>query len=467
MRTKYQDLIEQTFEWPQQEFSTEDSELLWHDIPVMEIIKQYGTPLKVTYLPKISEHIQKSKRMFNVAMAKVDYQGDYHFCYCTKSSHFQFVLEEALKNDIHLETSSAFDINLIETLEEEGRITKDQFIVCNGYKRAQYAENIARLINNGWTSVIPVLDNREELDLLMEQVNPENAHPVKVGIRIAAEEEPKFEFYTSRLGIGYKEVVPMYKNYIQNIPNVELKMLHFFINTGINDTAYYWNELNKAVRVYIQLKKICPTLDSLNIGGGFPIKNSLSYAYDYEYMAEEIISQIKQICKAEGIEEPHIFTEFGSYTVGESGATFYSILGEKKQNDREKWFMIDSSFMTTLPDAWAINKRFIMLAINNWDHDYERVLLGGLTCDSDDYYNSEQHSNAIFLPKIKNDTLQYIGFFNTGAYQESIAGYGGLQHCLIPAPKHVVISVDANGDWNTRLFAKEQSYKSMLKILGY
>jgi arginine decarboxylase len=467
MRTKYQDLIEQTFEWPQQEFSTEDSELLWHDIPVMEIIKQYGTPLKVTYLPKISEHIQKSKRMFNVAMAKVDYQGDYHFCYCTKSSHFQFVLEEALRNDIHLETSSAFDINLIETLEEEGRITKDQFIVCNGYKRAQYTENIARMINNGWTNVIPVMDNREELDLLMEQVNPDNANPVKVGIRIAAEEEPKFEFYTSRLGIGYKEVVPMYKNYIQNIPNVELKMLHFFINTGINDTAYYWNELNKAVRVYIQLKKICPTLDSLNIGGGFPIKNSLSYAYDYEYMAEEIISQIKQICKAEGIEEPHIFTEFGSYTVGESGATFYSILGEKKQNDREKWFMIDSSFMTTLPDAWAINKRFIMLAINNWDHDYERVLLGGLTCDSDDYYNSEQHSNAIFLPKLKNDTPQYIGFFNTGAYQESIAGYGGLQHCLIPAPKHVVISVDANGDWNTRLFAKEQSYKSMLKILGY
>lgn len=467
MRTKYQDLIEQTFEWPQQEFSTEDSELLWHGIPVMELIKQYGTPLKVSYVPKISEHIQKAKRMFNVAMAKVDYQGDYHFCYCTKSSHFQFVLDEALRNDIHLETSSAFDINLIETLEEEGRITKDQFVVCNGYKRAQYTENIARLINNGWTSVIPVLDNREELELLMEQVNPENAHPVKVGIRIAAEEEPKFEFYTSRLGIGYKEVVPMFKNYIQNIPNVELKMLHFFINTGINDTAYYWNELNKAVRVYIQLKKICPSLDSLNIGGGFPIKNSLSYAYDYEYMAEEIISQIKQICNAEGIEEPHIFTEFGSYTVGESGATFYSIMGEKKQNDREKWYMIDSSFMTTLPDAWAINKRFIMLAINNWDHDYERVLLGGLTCDSDDYYNSEQHSNAIFLPKLKADTPQYIGFFNTGAYQESIAGYGGIQHCLIPAPKHVVISRDANGDWNTRLFAKEQSYKSMLKILGY
>jgi arginine decarboxylase len=129
--------------------------------------------------------------------------------------------------------------------------------------------------------------------------------------------------------------------------------------------------------------------------------------------------------------------------------------------------MIDSSFMTTLPDAWAINKRFVMMAINRWESNYERVLLGGLTCDSDDYYNSEQHSNAIFLPKLDKEEPLYIGFFNTGAYQESISGYGGIQHCLIPAPKHVVIDRDADGEWFTRLFAKEQSYKSMLKILGY
>ncbi len=138
MKNKYVDLIEQTFDFPQEEFFVEDDQLHWHDIPLMELIKQYGTPLKVTYLPKITQNIQRAKRMFNVAMAKVDYQGDYHYCYCTKSSHFQFVMEEALKNNIHLETSSAFDINLIEALEEEGKINKNQFVVCNGYKRAQY-----------------------------------------------------------------------------------------------------------------------------------------------------------------------------------------------------------------------------------------------------------------------------------------------------------------------------------------
>lgn len=463
MKNKYEDLIQQTFEWPQEEFKVVDDVLYFHDINMMDIIKQYGTPLKITYLPKISHQIQKAKRMFNVAIAKAGYNASYNYCYCTKSSHFSFVLEEVLKNEVYLETSSAFDINIVESLYEQNLIDKDKTIVCNGFKRGQYIDNIARLINEGFKNVIPVIDNINEFDELIQKTKKH----ISIGIRIASEEEPKFEFYTSRLGIGYQDIIPFYKNHVTKSKNVTLKMLHFFINTGIADTAYYWSELNKCVNVYCELKKICPSLDSLNIGGGFPIKNKLDFNYDYEYMAEEIIAQIKSICESYGVDEPHIYTEFGSFTVGESGATLFSILDQKKQNDREAWNMIDGSFMTTLPDCWAINKKFILLAINNWSGENERVFLGGLTCDSDDYYNSESHANAIYMPKYNPEVPQYIGFFHTGAYQESIAGYGGIQHCLLPAPKHVIIYKDDDGEICTRLFAKEQSYKSMLKILGY
>jgi arginine decarboxylase len=463
MKVKYLDLIEQTFDFPTSEFEVVDNELNFHEIPLMDIIKQYGTPLKISYLPKISEQIQKAKRWFNVAMAKADYNGNYTYCYCTKSSHFSFVLQEALKNDIHIETSSAFDIHIVEQMLEEGLLSKETYIICNGFKRPQYIENIINLINRGFENTIPVLDNLFELDKFSKGIRKK----VKLGIRIASEEEPKFEFYTSRLGIRYNDIISYYQEKIQHNNKFVLKMLHFFINTGIRDTAYYWNELTKCVNIYCELKKICPELDSLNIGGGFPVKNSLSFDYDYEYMAEEIISQIKIICNQNNVPEPDIFTEFGSFTVGESGAVLYSIIDQKRQNDRESWNMIDSSFMTTLPDTWALNQRFILLAVNNWDYEYERVFLGGLTCDSMDYYNSEAHSNAIFLPKMRQGTPQYIGLFHTGAYQESIGGYGGIQHCLIPAPKHIIIDRDAEGEYYTKLFAKEQSYKSMLKVLGY
>ncbi len=463
MNTKYKDLIEQTFDFPQEEFHTKHEELFFHDINLMELIKQYGTPLKFTYLPKISENIIKAQKWFNNAIEKLNYKGSYNYSYCTKSSHFRYVLEEALLNDIHIETSSAFDIDIVKSLKKQGKLKDSAFVLCNGFKRDQYIANIVNLIEGGHKNCIPIIDNYEELNLLLDETKSK----LNIGIRIASEEEPKFEFYTSRLGIGYKNIVSFYEKEIANNPQVALKMLHFFINTGIKDNSYYWNELLKCLKVYTQLKKVCPSLNSLNIGGGFPIKNSLAFEYDYQYMIEEIVNQIKTACDEEGVDTPNIFTEFGSFTVGESGGALYEVLYQKKQNDREKWNMINSSFITTLPDSWAINKRFIMLPVNKWNHNYERVLLGGLTCDSDDYYNSEQHVNAIYLPEYEKNNPLYIGFFNTGAYQESIGGFGGLQHCLIPHPKHILITKNQNGEIITQLFKEQQKSTELLSILGY
>lgn len=463
MRTRYIDLIDQTFDFPQNEFNLREDRLFFHGIDLMRLINEYGTPLKFNYLPQISNNIQRAKGWFREAINNLGYSGKYHYSYCTKSNHFSFVLDEVMKNDVHIETSSAFDIDIVLKLIEEGKFEKGKFVICNGYKPKLYLDNMIKLMNLDHVQVIPVVDNTDELNQLLSRTDRE----INIGIRIASEEEPKFEFYTSRLGIRYREIVPFYKAILQENPRVKVKMLHFFINTGINDTAYYWNELTKCLRIYSDLKKLCPELDSLNIGGGFPIKKSLAFDFDYAYMVREILTQVKRVCTDNDIPEPNIVTEFGSFTVGESGGAIFSILHQKQQNDREKWNMIDSSFMTNLPDTWAINQRFIMLPINRWNDDYERVLLGGLTCDSDDYYNSEQHSNAIYLPKFDKNKELFIGFFNTGAYQETIGGFGGLKHCLIPEPKHILINRDEDGKITTSMFSQEQTAMDYLQILGY
>jgi arginine decarboxylase len=463
MKNQYADLVNQTFDYPSKEFRTENNELYFHDMRVMDLVEKYGTPLKFTYLPKISENIQRCKGWFQEAMEKVDYQGKYVYCYCTKSSHFSHVVTEALKNDIYLEASSMYDLDIFKHLVDKGLIEKHHHISCNGYKPEGYINRLASLVNDGYTGVVPIVDNFDEIERITSQVTK----PIKIGIRIATEEEPKFEFYTSRLGIRYKDIVPLYLEQIKALDNVKLDMLHFFVNTGIRDTAYYWNELHKCLRVYTQLKKVCPDLKSLNIGGGFPIKTSLAFEFDYAYLAEEIISQVKQTCDEAGVPVPDIYTEFGSFTVGESGGAIYNILGQKQQNEKEKWNMIDSSFMTTLPDAWAINRRFVMFPLNRWNTEYERVFLGGITCDSDDYYNSEQHINAIYLPKFSQKDPLYIGFFHTGAYQETVGGFGGLQHCLIPCPKHIIIDRDESGTVTHSVFAEEQQGEQVLGLLGY
>lgn len=462
MKTRYIDLIEQTFDFPKDEFKFVNDQLTWNDLPLMEIIQKHGTPLRITYLPKIGEKIDQARAHFAKAFKEHDYQGTYEYFYCTKSNHFSYVIDQVTAKGVSLETSSAYDIEIIELLMERGKLARTATILCNGYKDERYIRNIGRLKNSG-VNVIPIIDNMGELAMLDEVIKG----PCDIGIRIAAEEAPKFEFYTSRLGIGYKDIIPFYMRNISKQKKFRLKLMHFFINTGISDSAYYWNELGKCVNVYCDLKKLCPTLDTLDIGGGLPTKNSLNYSFDVEYMITEIVGRIKDICDENDVREPNIFSEFGSFTVADSGATFFSIHGQKKQNEKERWNMIDGSFMTTLPDTWAINKRFLMLPINNWNDEYERVFLGGMTCDSDDYYNSEQHVNAIYLPKYREDRKQYLGFFNTGAYQDSLGGFGGIQHCLIPKPKHVLIDRLPDGTLTDRVFAEVQSAERMMELLGY
>lgn len=463
MKNKYRDLIEQTFEFPQPEFDLKKDQLLFRGLDLMALIEEYGTPLRFTYLNSIGEQIDECRDWFNSAMAKNNYTGSYHYCYCTKSSHFNFVLEECAKHNAHIETSSAFDIDIVIALFKKGLFNENTYVLCNGFKTEEYILKIKELIELGFDRIIPIIDNFREFELLDEYIDT----PLEIGIRIASEEDPKFEFYTSRLGIGYTDVVPFYKWKIRDHKKFKLSMLHFFVNTGIRDNAYYWNELRKFVNVYTDLIKNGADVRYLDIGGGFPVKNSLAFEFDYEYMVEEIVLQIKSGAESVNADHPDIFTEFGSFTVAESGGMIFEIIDQKKQNDRERWNMIDGSFMTSLPDSWAINKRFIMLPINRWNDKYERVFLGGLTCDSDDYYNSEQHVNAIYLPEFRKNKPLYVGFFNCGAYQESISGYGGIKHCLIPSAKHVLINKDEEGNYHHNVFRKEQKSEEMLKILGY
>jgi arginine decarboxylase len=286
---------------------------------------------------------------------------------------------------------------------------------------------------------------------------------------MAINEESQSAYYTSRLGIRHTEIVEFYKTQIAKRSNLNFKMLHFFVDSGIKDSLYYWGEFKKALKLFVELKKQCPNLDSLNLGGGFPIRNNLGFEYNYEYMINEIVTNIKDACNKENVREPDIYTEFGRYTVGESGAIIFQVLEQKQQNDTETWYIIDNSLMNTIPDAWSIYEKFILLPVNKWNNEYRRVNIGGISCDHSDYYNSEDFNQEVLLPTYSDKEKEplYLGFFHTGAYQDSISGYGGIKHCLIPSPKHIIIDRNEKGDFIDYVYRNEQSADEMFKILGY
>ncbi len=466
MKNTYFDLIDQSYYFPQESFDLRDGYLTFQGVSLKYLINKYGTPFRFFYLPKIGDQIKKARNLFNRAIRKYNYSGTYNYCYCTKCNHFSHVVTEALKYNVNLETSSAFDIDLIINLYNDKKIDKNRTIVLNGYKTDDYIHKIIKLQNLGFSNCIVVLDSINELKRIDNILTDST---LKIGIRMSINEEPQSAYYTSRLGIRDVEIVKFYKQHIKNNPKFELKMLHFFVDSGIKDSLYYWGEFQKAMKVYVNLKKECNNLEAFNIGGGFPIRNHLGFDYQYEVIINDIISNIKAICAQEEISEPDIYTEFGKYTVGESGAIIFEVLEQKQQNDTELWYIINNSLMNTIPDAWSIHEKFILLPINKWENEYKRVNIGGISCDHSDYYNSEDLNQEVLLPAYSSKEKEplYIGFFHTGAYQDSISGYGGIKHCLIPSPKHVIIDRDEKGNIIDYVYRNEQSANDMFKILGY
>jgi arginine decarboxylase len=466
MKNSYFDLIEQTYYFPQEGFDLREGNLTFHGVSLKHLIEKHGTPFRFIYLPKIGDQIKKARNLFNRAIRKHQYRGNYYFCYCTKCNHFYHVIKEALKHKVNLETSSEFDIDLILNLYQKGKLSTDRLIVHNGIKTEEYLRKILTLQDSGFENSIIILDSTDELDRLLK-LNP--AHVVKIGLRMAITEEAQSAYYTSRLGIPPDDIIDFFKTRIRDNDKVELNMLHFFVDSGIKDTLYYWGEFQKALQLYVELKKESKKLTAFNLGGGFPVRNHLGFEYSYEYMINEIILNIKEACVKEKVKEPDIFTEFGRFTVGEAGAIIFKVLEQKQQNDTETWYIINNSLMNTIPDAWSMHEKFILLPVNKWDNEYGRVNIGGISCDHSDYYNSEDLNQEVLLPRYKTGDKEplYLGFFHTGAYQDSISGYGGIKHCLIPAPKHVIIDRDSKGNIVDHVYREEQSVSEMFNILGY
>jgi len=63
MNNTYTSLVNQTFHFPQEGFEVDEKGYLeFNGLDLKSLIEKHGTPLKLTYLPKIGMQIKKAKK---------------------------------------------------------------------------------------------------------------------------------------------------------------------------------------------------------------------------------------------------------------------------------------------------------------------------------------------------------------------------------------------------------------------
>ncbi|MDQ1150785.1 arginine decarboxylase [Sphingobacterium zeae] len=443
------------------EFNVKDGRLFYRDIDLFRLAKEYGTPLRFTFLPSITDQIKAMDNFFTTVIAQTGYRGTYTYYYCTKSSHFRHVLKKAMELNIGIEISSEYDIALIEALMREGSITTRIKVICNGYKTPRYQDGIISLIEMGSCNVLPIIDSKSELQHYINNLS--HLKEIQIGIRLNLS---FLHFYPheSRFGLSPQDIRTLFNTAIKTNNFLKFTTLHFFNEKGMAENDSYWDVLEEVVKFYCEMRRVNCDLTTLDIGGGMPFRNNPGTNFDIILFVHRIVTTIQYVCRQEGVPEPDIITEFGKYTVSEATTTIFKI-HEKKRGTLINWAIIDGSFITHLPDTWAIRQEYPVLPINNLDQEQSPFVLGGLTCDSADIYPNSEKREFINLPN--GDAEQFIAFFHTGAYQEALSGFGGVSHCMIPDPKHILIDKDNDGNLAIKVFSERQKSKNLLRILGY
>lgn len=432
---------------------SKDGDLVVHEgnyqYNIRELAEKYGTPLKIMLPYIIEQRVEDLMDLFDDCLREYAYKGQFYYHYPMKvNQNREFVLP-LISEGANIETTSANELWVVKRLWEQHRFNSRIKVICNGPKTEQYLALIAELKGNG-LDIVPIIEDLSELEAL-EKFRGQVGVRVDLDVKVDSKWDKKIE----RFGLSIDDLYSLGK--IKN-----LTILHYHVGSEIEREADIFRSLKKAMEVYAELKKKNPSLDTLDIGGGFPGNYHGRKMYTVRSVVRRIVQSLEKFCREREIQPPNIICEWGSYVVAPSQLTVFSILNEKRipKASAKHWYVIDGSFQTHMLDTWSIHRQWHIVPVNNAQNKkLTRTWLAGLSCDSDDKYTAG--GSYILLPRVEDcepGERQYIAFLDTGNYQDGFTNH----HCLNASPMKVICQ---NGDVN--VIRRRETAEDVGKLFGW
>jgi arginine decarboxylase len=140
----------------------------------------------------------------------------------------------------------------------------------------------------------------------------------------------------------------------------------------------------------------------------------------------------------------------------------YEELKKLDENIQEK-YLLNFSVFQSLPDYWGIDQEFPIMPITHLDKKPTRsASLWDITCDSDGELPFDI-KKPLYLHDVNlNKEDYFIGFFNVGAYQDTL----GMKHNLFSHPTEVNV-VFKNGEVVLEKILESQKIIDILEDIDY
>lgn len=414
---------------------------------IHELVKKYGAPLEIVFPFIIEARVRKLIDIFNAYIKLNDYKGKFFYHYPMKvNQNREFVLP-LISEGANLETSSANELWIVKRLWEQEKFNAKIRVLCNGPKTERYLNLIDELDKRGLI-ITPIIEEEREMEFF-KKYKGEVGIRVNPNVKVPSHWDKRFNHF------GFTEDELLHLGKVRN-----LAVLSYHISSQIEKMDGLTGPLRRIVKLYAKMREKNPQLDTINIGGGGAVPYEKKRMYTGKAAAQWIVKTLKQECQRLEVKEPNLICEWGRYVAAPAQISIFKVINEKPVEEglRKKWYIIEGSFISDLPDTWAIHQKWHIIPVNNMNQKrMQQVWLSGSSCDSDDRYTAG--GGYLLLPKLEEDNGgQYLAVFDTGAYQDSLANH----HCMISSPAKIVVQ-----DGEVKLARKRETPEEIGKLFGW
>lgn len=269
----------------------------------------------------IRDRVKYLQTAFDDAIREVGYQGAYRITYPIKVNQQRHVVDTVRlagrDNCLGLEVGSKPELLAVLAIHD----TPGALLLCNGYKDTEYIELALLARKIGRRSVI-IIEQLYELQYVLD-VSAQLGVEAEIGIRMKPMTKGSGRWESSageaaKFGLNTSEIVAAIARLKEVGKSDWLKLLHFHIGSQITSISAIKKALRETTRMYVEIAKLCPSLQFLDVGGGLGVdydgsrtnfESSMNYTVE-EY-ARDTVAAVEQACREANIPHPDIISESG------------------------------------------------------------------------------------------------------------------------------------------------------------
>lgn len=435
-------------------FKLSHNRLFYKGLDVLALAES-DSPVYVRHLPTLRANVAQLHEWFAAAKRRAKFPGTLTVAYASKANPSEPVVRTLLQTGSAYECSSAYDIQIVRHAAAQGWLDQARTIFVNGFKLPAYARAAIDLRADGYAHVLPIFDDLDEIALFAD-----SGLTFDVGVRFCTESAGD---EVNRFGMD-SDTLTEAADRIAHTDTLRLTTFHAMqAIPAASGSPTYWTAVANSIRAYARLRRIAPALERFDIGGGMPARTAIVPPREW---LTQLLQTLMAVCAQEHVPVPELIIESGRFLVQDHAFRLFHVVKSKPAADGVPYYLLDGSIMSALPDAWALGDSFTVLPVNGWQGRFGSARLAGLTCDHDDIYPTNRMNSApLLLPQDTNNLI--IGFFDCGAYQETLGGRGGAKHCMLPEAPEVILDTCANGSIARVTGQSGQNAAGVLSSLGY